>query len=67
MTTRIYYVPRNQFGRHIMNVIIEKVGCSVGDFKLNRQSDTIRFCVTCNDKDISKVEHILSRYDLISR
>ena len=67
MTTRVYYVPRNQVGRYIMNVIVEKVGCSVGNFKLNRQSDTIRFCVTCNDKDVSKVEHILARYDLLSR
>ena len=67
MTTRVYYVPRNQFGRHVMNMIVDKVGCSVGDFKLNRQSDTIRFCITCNDKDVAKVEHILERYDLISK
>ena len=65
MTTRQYYIPRNAFGRNIMNLIIQKVECSVGDFKRNSESDTIRFSITCNNKDILKVEKILKRYDLM--
>lgn len=65
MTTRIYYVPRNQVGRYIMNTVIERVGCSVGDFKVNRQADTIRFVVTCRAQDIPKIEKILSFYDVL--
>jgi hypothetical protein len=65
MVTRIYYVPRNRVGHHIMNVVIERVGCSVGDFKINRQSDTIRFVVTCRAQDVPKVERILKMYDVM--
>lgn len=65
MITRIYYVPRNQIGRQIMNIVIERVGCSVGDFKVNRQSDTIRFVVTCRAQDVPKIEKILSFYDVL--
>jgi len=65
METRVYYVPRNQIGRQIMNIVVERVGCSIGDFKINRQSDTIRFVVTCTVKDVPKIEKILSFYDLL--
>lgn len=65
METRIYYVPRNQIGRTIMCTIVDRVGCSVGDFKLNRDSNTIRFVVTCNKKDIPTIERILRLYGVI--
>lgn len=65
MITRVYYVPRNQIGRQIMNIVIERVGCSVGDFKVNRQSDTIRFVVTCRAQDVPKIEKILAFYDVL--
>lgn len=65
MITRVYYVPRNQIGRQIMNIVIERVGCSVGDFKMNRQSDTIRFVVTCRAQDIPKIEKILAFFDVL--
>ena len=65
METRIYYVPWNQFGRQIMNTVVERVGCSVGDFKVNRQSETIRFSITCTRKDVSKVEKILAFYGIL--
>ena len=63
--TRTYYIPRNQIGRYVMNYIVEKVGCSVGDFKVNRQSETIRFSITCKTADVATVEKILRRYDMI--
>ena len=65
METRTYYIPRNQIGRYVMNYIIDKIGCSVGDFKLNRNTDTIRFSITCNTKDIPVIEKILTRYDMM--
>lgn len=65
METRVYYVPRNQIGRYIMNVVVDRVGCSVSDFKINRQSDTIRFVVTCPIKDIPKIERILKMYGVM--
>jgi hypothetical protein len=65
MITRIFYVPRNQIGRYLMNAVVERVGCSVGDFKVNRQSDTIRFVVTCRVQDIPKIERILKLYDVM--
>lgn len=65
MTTRTYYVPRNQIGRYVMNTVVERVGCSVEDFKPNIASDVIRFTITCRDKDIPVVERILKVYNIL--
>ena len=65
IATRNYFVPRNNIGRYVMNTIVDKVGCSVGDFKINRATDTIRFTVTCNIKDFPQIEKILRRYDML--
>jgi len=65
IATRNYFVPRNNIGRYVMNTIVDKVSCSVGDFKVNRASNTIRFTVTCNVKDFAQVEKILQRYDML--
>jgi len=63
--TRTYYIPRNQIGRYVMNRIVSKVGCSVSDFKFNRQAGTIRFSITCKIADIPLVEKILKNYDMM--
>ena len=65
IATRNYYVSRNCIGRQVMNTIVDKVPCSVSNFKINREADTIRFTITCELKDIPKVEKILKRYDMI--
>lgn len=65
MTTRTYYLPRNRIAIHIINYMITKVGCSIGELRINRQADTIKVPVTCNDCDVQKIEHILKRYDMI--
>lgn len=65
MTTRIYFIPHNQIGRQIMNTIITKFECSVGDLKLNRQTDTIRFPITCESQYIPRIEALLRRYDMM--
>lgn len=63
--TRNYYIPRNNVGRHVMNVIVDRIGCSVGDFKVNKETDSIKFTVTCELGDFPKIEKILKRYDMI--
>lgn len=63
--TRNYFVPRNCVGRHVMNTIVNKIPCSIGDFRLKRESDTIQFTITCDAKDFVKVERILKRYDML--
>ena len=65
MTTRTYYLPKNRVSVHVINYIVSKVGCSIGELKVNQQADTIRVPVTCNDTDVSKIERILKRYGLI--
>ena len=63
--TRNYYVPRNQVGRHIINRIIDKVGCSVDDFKVNRETNTICVTFSFKEDDVVTVERILKLYNLL--
>lgn len=63
--TRNYYIPRNCIGRQVMNTIVDRIGCSVGDFKVNKEANTIKFTVTCDLRDFPKVERILKRYDMM--
>lgn len=63
--TRNYYVPRNQVGHHVINRIIEKVGCSVDDIKVNRDSNTICVTFSFEEKDINTIERILRMYDVM--
>lgn len=65
MTTRTYYFPCNRISIHLVNYMVSKIGCSIGDIKVNKTSDTIRVPVTCNDADVQKIERILLRYGLI--
>ena len=63
--TRNYYVPRNEVGRHISNRIIDKVGCSVNDFKINRETNTICVTMSFEEKDTPTIERILKLYNLL--
>ena len=65
MTTRTYYLPKNRFALHVINYMVSKVGCSIGELKVNRQTDTIRVPITCNDIDVVKVERVLKTYDML--
>ena len=67
MTTRTYYLPKNRIAIHVINYLISKVGCSIGDLKVNQTANVIRVPITCNDIDITKVEVILKRYDMIEK
>lgn len=63
METRTYYFPRNQIGRHILNYLIERVGCSIGEIR--RVKDTLAVPITVEKRDITKIERILQMYDLL--
>ena len=65
MTTRTYYLPKNRIAVHLINYMIERVGCSIGELKVNQKADTIRVPVTCNDSDVKKIESILMRYGMM--
>ena len=63
--TRNYYVPRNEVGHHIINRIIDKVGCSVNDFKVNRDTNTICVTMSFEEKDTPTIERILKLYNIL--
>ena len=65
MTTRTYYLPRNRFSVMLINKMIDKVGCSIGDIKVSTKSDCIKVPITCPSKDVQKIEKILYKYDMI--
>ena len=62
MVERTYYFPANRIGRYILNYLIERIGCSVGD--IYRVADSIAVPITVIQKDVTKVERILQMYDL---
>ena len=63
MVERTYYFPANRIGRYILNYLIERVGCSIGDIR--RMNDIIAVPITVVQKDIVKIEKILQMYDLM--
>lgn len=62
--TRNYYVPKNQIGRYLINRIVDKVGCSIDDIKINRKTNTLCVTLSFNEKDTANIEKILKLYDL---
>lgn len=65
MTTRTYYLPRNRFSIMLINKMISKVGCAIGDIKVSTKIDCIKVPITCCEKDVQKIEKILYKYDMI--
>lgn len=63
MVERTYYFPANRIGRYVLNYLIERVGCSVGDIR--RVADNLAVPITVVQKDVVKVEKILQMYDLM--
>ena len=63
METRTYYFPANRIGRYILNYLIERVGCSVGEIR--KVADNLAVPITTQKRDITKVERILQMYDLM--
>ena len=63
METRTYYFPSNRIGRYILNYLIERIGCSIGDIR--KVANTIAVPITVQKKDVVKVERILQMYNLM--
>lgn len=65
MTTRTYYLPKNRIALHIVNNIVAKVGCSIGDIRVIK--DVLKVSITCNPHDVQKVEKILRLWNMIEK
>ena len=65
MTTRTYYLPKNRVALHLINYMVTKVGCSIGELKVIQQANIIKVPVTCNDEDVDKIERVLFNYDML--
>jgi hypothetical protein len=63
METRTYYFPANRIGRYILNYLIERVGCAIGDIR--KVADSLAVPITTPKRDVTKVERILQMYDLM--
>ena len=63
METRTYYVPANRIGRQILNYIVTRVSCSIG--QIYRVTDNLAVPITTTKREISKIERILQMYDLM--
>lgn len=63
MVERTYYFPANRIGRYILNYLIERIGCSIGEIR--RVADNLAVPITVVQKDVVKVEKILQMYDLM--
>jgi hypothetical protein len=63
METHTYYFPANRIGRYILNYLIERISCSVGDVR--KVADHLAVSVTVAKRDVIKVERILQMYDLL--
>lgn len=63
METRTYYFPSNRIGRYILNYLIARVGCSIGE--IHRVSNTLAVPITVLKRDVVKIERILQMYDLM--
>lgn len=62
MVTRTYYFPKNQIGRYLINYIVERIGCSIGEIR--RVNETIAVPMTFLAQDEVKIVKILERYDI---
>lgn len=59
ITTRTYYMPKNRISMMLINKAAAKVGCSIGELKIMKTTDTIRVPITCNENDVKRIEKIL--------
>ena len=62
METRTYYVPANRIGCYLLNYMVDRIGCSIG--QIRKVNDTLAVVVTTTKRDIQKVDRILQMYDL---
>jgi len=63
METRTYYFPANQIGHYILNCIVDRVSCSIGDIR--KVSNNLAVVFTTTPPNMIAIERILQTYDLI--
>lgn len=67
MTTRTYYLPKNRISILLLNKIIARIECSIGDIRSCELGGEklLKVPVTCNDKDVQKIEKVLYTYNML--
>ena len=63
METRTVYVPANAFGREVLNLIWEKIGCSMGEIR--KIDNVLRVPITLPEREVKTLEKILLKFDLM--
>lgn len=63
MVTRTYYFPAQPISHDALNLIIDSIGCSIGDIR--HVAETIAVPITTQPENIEKIQHILKMYDLM--
>ncbi|MBR4591066.1 MAG: hypothetical protein IKO36_10465 [Bacteroidaceae bacterium] len=63
MTSRTYYLPKNRIAMMVLNRIVRKYECSIGD--IHKVNDTLRVPITCKDNDVKNIEQVLRTYHMI--
>lgn len=63
MITRTYYFPRDAYGRDVINHVVSRISCSVGDIHV--VADTIAVSFTMPAREEAAIVKILRCYDLL--
>ena len=63
MVERTYYFPADKIGRYIINCIVDRVGCAIGD--IHKVADHLAVPITVRASDLVRGERIMKMYDLM--
>lgn len=63
--SRNYYFPKNQIGRYIINQMINRIDCSVDNFRVNHSTNTICVTLSFRERDTAQIERLLKMYGLL--
>jgi hypothetical protein len=59
-------MPRNRVSIHLLNKMVERIGCSIGDIKVMKSLDVIRVPITCEERDVKRIEKCLYIYNMMN-
>lgn len=67
MCSRVFYLPKDNESKFVMNRIVESVACGLDDIKTVKDGDTpmLKFSITCTETSLRKVLQILRTYGYV--
>lgn len=67
MCSKVFYLPKTNESKFVMNRIIENVACGLDDIKTVKNGETpmLKFSITCTEASLKKVLQILRTYGYI--